>query len=205
MLSGLEDSTLPLQGSANCAKQTAAAKTAAELKKARKANKAAANKLLAAEAAVSRAAANAEALKQVRAFKKGQPIEAAAPSALAMLSSPQFRSELVTACVFATRSAAVRQLFDQRVEQIRGELQPLTGAADNIIEELRRLAAALESRPAAPDGLETIAVFIEKHMMPLPDHIKTLDRLIQGMVAGQQTIIDRYFQKALLTNCKALS
>jgi hypothetical protein len=70
-------------------------------------------------------------------------------------------------------------------------LQSLTGAADDIIEELRRLATTLEARPAAPDGLETIAAFIEKHMMPLPDHIKTLDRLIQGMVSGQRTIIDR--------------
>jgi hypothetical protein len=64
------------------------------------------------------------------------------------------------------------------MEQIRGEVQPLTGAADDTIEELHRLAAALEVRPAAPDGLETIAVFIEKHMMLLPDHVGTLDRLI---------------------------
>jgi hypothetical protein len=185
------DSTLPLQGSVNRTKRTAAAKAAAELKKADKANKAAANKLLMAEAAASRAAAHAEALKQARAFKKGQPIESAAPSALALLSTPEFRSELVKACVTAARSTAIRQLFDQLMEQIRGELQPLTGAADDIIEELRRLASALEARPAAPDGLETIAVFIEKHMMPLPDHIETLDRLIQGMVSGQRTIIDR--------------
>jgi hypothetical protein len=175
-LRALVDSTLPLQGSANRSKQTAAAKAAAELKKADKANKAAANKLLVAD---SRAAAHAEALtEQARAFKKEQPIETAAPSALALLSTPEFRSELVKACVTAARSTAVSQLFDQLMEQIRGELQPLTGPADDIIKELRRLATTLEARPAAPDGLETIAVFIEKHMMPLPDHIKTLDRLI---------------------------
>jgi hypothetical protein len=38
------------------------------------------------------------------------------------------------------------------MEQIRGELQPLTGAADDTIEELRRLATTLEARPAAPNG-----------------------------------------------------
>jgi hypothetical protein len=94
------------------------------------------------------------------------------------LSTPEFRAELVRACVTAAGSAAVCQLSDQLMEQIRGEVQPLTGAADDTIEELHRLAAALEVRPAAPDGLETIAVFIEKHMMLLPDHVGTLDRLI---------------------------
>jgi hypothetical protein len=37
-------------------------------------------------------------------------------------------------------------------------------------------------------------------MMPLPDHIETLDRLIQGMVSGQRTIIDRCFFETLFAS-----
>jgi hypothetical protein len=187
-LNDLEGPTLPLEGSANRAKQTAAAKAAAERKKLDKANKAAANKLMVAEAA-----AHAEALKQARAFKAGAPLTLAPASPF---STPAARAELLRACVDAYRSAPARQLVSEADEKllgsIRSDLAPIALSCDDIIQELRSLIAGLEARPSRPDALETIAAFIERHIAPLPARVESLEELLRGMIDGQRVIIDRY-------------
>jgi hypothetical protein len=122
-LAGLKESTLPLQGSANRAKQTATFKATAELKKADKANKAAANKLMVAEAAAVKASAHAEALKQARALKAGKLTTALASAPASPFSTPSSRVELLRACVDAYRSAPARQLVSEANERLLGSIR----------------------------------------------------------------------------------
>jgi hypothetical protein len=80
---------------------------------------------------------------------------------------------------------------ERLLESIRTELAPISLACDDIIQELRALIAGLEARPSRPDGLETIAAFIEKHIAPLPAHVESLEQQMRDMAAGQRVIIDR--------------